>query len=136
MISKITKLKLSITTSPQWDGTLLQQIEYKLRNQITRYVACCKHQTTRCYLIAIDVQSFISLVFKQYYKSRPQNVEPFGYKGWGLKKEQDEYRLTLPNSIVCFLLVSGCCFFCQNIFILSVEVANNLTISQYFYQRI
>ena len=62
-------------------------------------------------------------------------MEPFGYKGLGLKIGINEYRLTLPNSIGCYRVVSSCCFCCQNIFSVSVGVATNVTVSSYFSQE-
>ena len=43
--------------------TLLQHLEWKVPDQIKWYVACFKHETIRCYSIAIGIQLCTSLVF-------------------------------------------------------------------------
>ena len=103
---------------------LSQQIKYKPLHQIKRYIACCNRETIRWYSIAIGIQSFISLAFNSTIKKSSE----FGSGSWCLKIGIDENMINLPNSAGCYRWVSGCRFCCQNIRIVSLGVANNVTI--------
>ena len=105
-----------------------QSIEYKLLNQIKRYVACCKHKTIRCYSTVIGIQLFISLVCNSTIRTGFQ----IQIQELVMKIGVDKQLLHLSNSTGCYRWVSGCRFCCQNIFIVSVGVANNFTILQCF----